>query len=762
MAKASAKIEICGIVQGVGFRPFVHKRAEEFSLSGKVLNTSSGVSLILEGEKTDIDGFLDGFRDAAPSLALIEDISITLSDTVWGYNGFEISESAEALKRRTLISPDIATCDDCLRELFARDGRRRHFPFINCTNCGPRFTIIRDIPYDRKNTTMESFSMCDACNAEYVDIADRRYHAEPTCCDACGPRLFFLDRNGDELAGDAIKLCESALLRGEIVAIKGLGGVHLACLAEDAALARTLRTRKGRDEKPFAIMCRDLKTAHRFAEISAEEEKLLTSAARPIVLLKKKNRRDFSHISENGYIGIMLPYTPVHHMLFSGGISSLIMTSANISELPIIYKDEEIVKNLGGIADGYLLNNRDIHLPCDDSLVWERGGREYFVRRSRGYVPYPITVKEKLSPILACGAEQKATFALSRENHVFLSQHMGDLKNLETLENFEEQISHFEKIFDISPRAIVSDLHPDYLSTQYAAKRADAPAIPHIRVWHHHAHMASCMADNSLSGKCIGIVWDGVGLSPDGDACGCEFIVGDYKTAHRAGTMLSIPLPGGDRATREVFRTGISLLLAAGVAPTDFFGEESDSVTRLLSSGINCTPASGMGRLFDGVAAILGIKRNVSYEGQAAMLLEAAADESVTQTYPFEIKRENDRYFFDWRKMIRAISEDVRCKTPTEEISAAFMNTLVAFACDMTKLISDDTKLCRVVLSGGSFQNMYILKRLSDALSENGFEVYTHRRTSTNDEGLALGQIMIANEGGGNYVSCNTARNSGN
>ncbi len=760
MPKNHAEIKISGIVQGVGFRPFAAKRAAQFCLCGRVRNTTYGVSLSLEGERRRIEEFLGNFRESAPPLSFIEDIVVEFSEELSGYEDFVIEDSISDSHRRTLISPDIATCDDCLRELFDEKGKRKKHPFINCTNCGPRFTIVRDIPYDRKNTTMKDFPMCPSCKEEYTDIDNRRYHAEPTCCNSCGPRLYFCNAGGEEISGDAIEFAKERLDAGKIIAIKGLGGFHLACKTCDPCLVNSLREKKRRDEKPFAIMCRDIKEAEKYAVINSAEKRLLLSPQRPIVLLKKKDRKENMHISENGNIGIMLPYTPVHHLVLSGDVKSLVMTSANFSDLPIVYKNEDALKNLSGIADGFLLNDREIHVRCDDSLLWEFNGSPYFARRSRGYCPYPVTTGSLLPRLLACGAEQKASFCLSRENHVFPSQHIGDLKNLESLENFEEQIKHFENILDIKPQGVVCDLHPDYLSTRYAEERAENENIPLYRVWHHHAHMASCMADNGLRDDCIGIVFDGTGLSPEGKICGAEFLVGGYTEIRHAGTMYPIALPGGDVAIKEVSRIGISLLETSGVSARGYFGDAAEEITKQLSGGINCPSSRGMGRLFDGVSAILGVKRHASYEGQAAILLEAAAEDGISRVYPYTIGKISSKYVFDWREMIKEIHEDLKNGKSVGEISAVFMNTIIDYSASMTKLIAEESGIKKVVLSGGTFQNMYLLKGITSRFSHEGFEVYTHKRVSTNDEGISLGQIMIAAEGGYEYVSCNTARDS--
>ncbi len=738
MKKIHADIKIYGIVQGVGFRPFVHKTVRRLSLSGTVCNTSFGAEVSLEGDERDIDAFCDAIRREAPPLALIEAVDVRKSDSLCGFSGFSITESQKGEARRTLISPDITVCDDCLRELYDKSDRRYRYPFINCTNCGPRFTITRDIPYDRKNTTMASFRMCTECEREYGDIENRRYHAQPDCCAECGPRLFLLDGEGKEIPGDAIIIAREKILRGEIVAVKGLGGYHLACRADDAETVRRLRERKRRDEKPFAVMCRDVETAARFVEISSDEKEHITSPQRPIVLLKKKEEDSLLHISENSRLGIMLPYTPVHHLLLKDELSCVVMTSANISDLPIVYKDDDAKKSLSGIADAFLCHNREIHTRCDDSLMWVYDKEPYFARRSRGYVPYPVTLDKEIPPVLACGAEQKASFTLTRGHHAFPSRHIGDLKNLETLDDFEAQIAHFENIFDTKPGVLACDMHPDYMSSAYAQDRAEKEKIPLVRVQHHHAHMCSCMADNGFEGECIGIIWDGTGYGTDGKIWGAEFLVGSFSDFRRLGSIRPIALPGGDRASKEISRIATSLSLDAGLSCED------NTAQRIMESGINCPEATSMGRLFDGVAAILGIRERAAYEGQAATLLEAAADENECGIYPYEITEKDGMYVFDWREMIRAIVRDKNGGRDIGKICAAFMNTLVSFAVDMAGKIAADTGLRTVALSGGTFQNMYLLGRLHTTLEKAGFNVLVHHRVAANDEGISLGQALVA------------------
>ena len=743
----AAEVKIKGIVQGVGFRPFIHRLVRERGLKGTIRNTSSGVTMELEGEEESIRRFLADLPTEAPPLAVIE--SITSREIPWkGFKAFTIIGSERQNERNTLISPDISICPDCLRELKDPADRRYRYPFINCTNCGPRFTIIEDVPYDRPKTSMKAFPMCPDCEREYHDIENRRYHAQPDCCPVCGPEVTYLDAAGCTVPGDALELARNALKAGKILAVKGLGGFHLACRCDEPAIAAELRRRKQRDEKPFAVMCRDAEAARKICEVSDAEEKILTGARRPIVLLQKRSK-GYDHLSENGYIGVMLPYTPLHVLLFGDDIDMLIMTSANLSDTPIQKDNEEAVEALRGIADGFLLHNRVIQTRCDDSLCWVLDGHEYFARRSRGYVPQPVTVPQLERHLLACGAEQKASFCAAKGEHAFLSQHIGDLKNLETLEHYEKQIRHFERLFDIHPELLVCDLHPDYLSTRYAQERAEREQIPLRQVQHHHAHMAACMADNGLTGPCIGLIWDGTGLGTDGTSWGAECLVGDYTGFRRLGSILPIPLIGGDRAVKEPYRVAFALLKAAGWE-TDGI-RDAVRLEKQLKAGLNCPRSSGMGRLFDGAAAILGTKELCNYEGQAAILLEAAAGESGEHFPVCFVPDENDTELlrFDWRPMIRALAAERQAGAAVPVLAAKFMNTLIEMAAEQAADAAEKTGIRQVVLSGGSFQNQYVMQRLPNRLHARGLEVYHHRRVSCNDEGLSLGQLMIGNAGKG-------------
>ena len=743
-----ALIKIHGIVQGVGFRPYIHRLVREYGLNGNIKNTSSGVELELDGEKSDLERLVAEIPRRAPGLSVIESIEPQYGLPCAGFESFEIIKSKKEAFRNTLISPDICICDDCLRELMTPGDRRYHYPFINCTNCGPRFTIIKDVPYDRVKTSMCSFPMCPECDAEYHDIENRRYHAQPNACPACGPAAFFLDADGTRQAeGDeAVSLAKGLLKAGKILAVKGLGGIHLACRVDDSAIAEQLRRRKERDEKPFAVMCRDVTCAGKYCEITPEEEAVLTGSRRPIVLLRKKHGMEAKllHLSENRYLGVMLPYTPLHYLLFGETFDALVMTSANLSDTPILHRNSEAVEKLRGIADGFLLHDREIQTRCDDSLCMVLDGGEYFFRRSRGYVPYPIRFsdREQFPPVLACGAEQKASFCLTKGTNAFLCQHIGDLKNFETYEHYREQIRHFQRLFDIEPHAVARDLHPDYLSSEYAREISEQAQIPLFLVQHHHAHLASCMADNRLDGDVIGLIWDGTGLGTDGTIWGGECLTGGYEGFLRFGSIKPVRLIGGDRAAEELDRVAFALLRENGADVSTW--ENAGLYEGMITSGLNCPLSSGMGRLFDGAAAILDIKHIASYEGQGAVLLEAAADEMETGLLPFELVSEKNILLFDWRKTVAALAEYKGHGIPTGQLAARFINTLIRMAVMQCEAAREATGLSRVVLSGGCFQNRYLLQRLPEQLRKCGFTVYHHKRVSCNDEGLSLGQAVIA------------------
>ncbi|KRQ86617.1 Carbamoyltransferase HypF [Caloramator mitchellensis] len=741
-----SRININGIVQGVGFRPFINKLVTNYCLKGWVKNTSQGVMIEVEGDENSIYDFINDIKNKSPKLAYIEKIEYEFCKNLKFYNEFQIEKSHQFDKKFTFISPDVGICDDCLAELFDKNDRRYRYPFINCTNCGPRFTIIKDVPYDREKTTMRQFEMCHSCYNEYVDIEDRRYHAQPNCCYICGPEVFFSYDNEIVSGEVAIKKAIDFIKQKKIIAIKGLGGFHVACDALDEKTVTQLRLRKGREEKPFAIMVKDIITAEKFCIITDEEKEILSSFRRPIVLLKKKNNL-LDYISDNDSLGVMLPYTPLHYLIMEN-FDVLVMTSGNEHDIPIYYKNEDAVEGLKNIADGFLMNNRDIHVRCDDSIVKVFEGKEYFIRRSRGYVPFPIKFDVD-EHILACGAEQKGAFALSKSGFIFSSQHIGELRNIETFEHYSEAIEHYKKIFDIKPSIIVCDMHPDYLSSNYAINKHKENKTPLIKVQHHHAHMAACMADNNLNERVIGIIWDGTGYGLDSTIWGGEFLIGDYKDFKRVGSIKKIALPGGDRATKEIYKIKYSLLKdSLGNIPDDFVvSGDKDMINKMIDLELNTPRVSSMGRLFDGVASIIGIKDKVSYEGQAAILLESLAT-VCDDYYRFNIIKD-DIIYFDWKDTILDVVYDVRKKVEIGKIAAKFMNTLVRVSSDMVKVISNEYGIRNIVLSGGVFQNIYILRRMKLELEKLQFKVYIHNKISTNDEGIPLGQIAVAAKGGG-------------
>lgn len=741
------RLEIAGIVQGVGFRPYLYRLAQRHALCGWVRNTPSGVELELEGPTEALSSFQDELARSTPPLAVVEQVRTVPLDGLVGYDRFTIRSSAKG-DGGTLVSPDIAPCAACLRELADPADRRYRYPFINCTDCGPRFTIIRDLPYDRKTTSMAQFSMCPTCNAEYEDSHSRRYHAQPDCCPSCGPQVWLLDAEGRKIAGDVFAEAQKALARGDILAVKGLGGIHLACDARNAEAVRRLRRRKHREEKPLAVMCRDLNSARSLCRVTEAEASLLESVRRSIVLLEKKAPEDFANLSDNRRLGVMLPYTPLHVLLLdgtSGGPDALVMTSANLSDQPVLLENQEALDGLAGIADGFLLHDRPIQNRCDDSLVMAWQGREYFYRRSRGYVPQPVTFARDATGVVAFGAEQKASFAVGRGQHVFLSQHIGDLKNLETLDHYREALDTFLRLFRITPSTLVCDLHPDYFSTREAQEHAKRLALPLLQVQHHWAHMASCMADNRLAGPVFGIVWDGTGYGTDHSIWGGEFLAGDFQTFRRCGSIRPIFLPGGDAATREIGRIGLSLLWDAGL-PLDRAPLESpkkQALRAMLDSRTACPKASSIGRLFDGVYSLLTGTQQVCYEGQGATRLQAMAREGIPgQPYPVEFYEEDGLRIFDTRPLLRAITGDLSAQVDPAAVARGFMDALCHMALEQCCFLNPE-KL-PVVLSGGVFLNEYLLSESTRLLTHAGFSVYTHHRVSTSDEGLCLGQLAIA------------------
>lgn len=746
-----AEIGITGIVQGIGFRPFIYNLAQKHLLRGWVLNNEKGVFIDAEGEDGNLDQFIQDIPKLAPPLAKIESFDVRHLEP-FGYTTFEIKRSEEVQEKFVLISPDVATCDQCLSELFSRQNFRYHYPFINCTLCGPRFTIIKDIPYDRHKTTMAPFKMCPICQKEYDDPADRRFHAQPNACTVCGPSLRLEERVGKEIDGDPIEKTLDLLEKGFIVAIKGLGGFHLACDAKNNKAVSTLRSRKFREDKPFAVMSRDMEEVKKHCEVNQEEERLLMSIERPIVILNKKEDSEISYsvAPYQDTLGVMLPYSPLHHLLLSGSLKTLVMTSGNVSDEPISYKNGEAKNRLFNIADYFLFHNREIHMRCDDSVTRVFDRKPYILRRSRGYVPFPVKLSFPLEMILACGGELKNTFCLTRDHYAFISHHIGDLENLETLTSFEEGIEHFKRLFYIEPEAVAYDLHPDYLSTKYALS---LPDIPKIGVQHHHAHIVSSMAENGIEGDVIGVALDGTGFGMDETIWGGEFLTASYRDFDRVAHLKKVPMPGGSMAIKEPWRMAMVYLY-------EVFGEEAknlkidlmkrvdlqkwDTLETMIKKGFNTPWTSSMGRLFDAISSLLSIRDEVHYEGQAAIELEMISDHGEKETYPFHIEKDERPMIIDSTDMIRNIVGDLVKGVSTSKISGKFHRTIARLIIETCEAIRSMNGLNRIVLSGGVFQNIFLLSLVLEGLRKSDFGVYTHHLVPTNDGGISLGQAVIA------------------
>ncbi len=767
-------IELTGVVQGVGFRPFVYNLAVAHALAGWVRNTSGCVQIEVQGGAEQVDAFLAKLVSQAPPLARIESMSVQ-DIAPYGNSEFAILESLPEANAYQLVSPDIATCPDCQRELFDPDDRRYGYPFINCTNCGPRFTIIQDIPYDRSMTTMNKFVMCPSCLAEYKDPTDRRFHAQPNACPVCGPHLSFIAM-GDETPGSSVKPNHTAtsaakkgdaqalhdaatvLQGGRILALKGLGGFHLACDATNQAAVRELRARKHRPHKPFALMMRTLEEVGEHCWVSPEEAALLTSPAHPIVLSLWRDRssvvRDVA--PNNRYLGVMLPYTPLHHLLLQEVGRPLVMTSGNLSEEPIAMENHEALHRLGSLADAFLLHDRDIYSRYDDS-VWfiPLASHPQSIRRARGYAPQPARLSFPLKPILACGAELKNTFCLTQDRYAFVSQHIGDMENVETLEHFEATVKLYERLFRVKPVALACDLHPDYLATRYGRERAENESLPLFPIQHHHAHVASCLADNDwplTAGPVIGVAMDGTGLGDDGQIWGGEFLVGDYRSYERMGHLEYLPLPGGDTATRKPYRIALAYLyhLLGHTPPLPFLSsvspQERELVHQMVRRRVHTPLTSSCGRLFDAISALLNVCLETSYEAQAAIELEMVAAEAQAskRVYPFLIEPSAGQNVIRLHPLLEAVSRDVQNGGNHTDISATFHHTVAKMIVQMCMLIRQERQIETVALSGGCFQNRLLLRLTTQALEARNFRVLLHHQVPCNDGGLSLGQAIIA------------------
>jgi hydrogenase maturation protein HypF len=757
-------VRVEGIVQGVGFRPFVYQLATRLGLHGLVGNDADGVFAEVEGLPTAVEEFLRALERDAPPLSRIDRVTATAMAPA-GAASFEIVASDAAGPRRTLIAADTATCGDCLRELADPADRRFRYPFINCTNCGPRFTIVRGVPYDRPLTTMATFPMCGQCAAEYYDPANRRFHAQPVCCPACGPRLTLLGAAGQPLPWQAqpeparheqaLEAAAGLLRQGQVVAVKGLGGYHLAADAGCEEAVAALRARKHREDKPFAILAASVAAARRLVLVDDAAAALLASPARPIVVLPRQPDADVatSAAPGNRQLGIMLPYTPLHHLLIAAVGRPLVLTSGNVSDEPIAYRDGDALQRLGGIAGAFLTHDRAIHIRTDDSVGRTFAGRPMLIRRSRGYVPEPVTVPAGFPrPVLACGAELKSTFCLAKERHAFVSHHIGDLENAETLRSFTEGIEHFRLLFDITPQVVAHDLHPEYLSTKYAV---ELDGVELAGVQHHHAHIASCLADNGAAGPVIGVAFDGTGYGTDATIWGGEFLIADLARFQRGGHLAAVPMPGGAAAVRQPWRMAASYLDAAGLAASgagDLVAglgvarrnaARWDAVVAMARRQVNAPLTSSAGRLFDAVAAILGVRDDISYEGQAAIELEQLADPAEAGGYRAGIEP-GDPFRARGADLVRAAVEDLLAGVPRETIAARFHGGLSALIVDGCALLRERHGLGAVALSGGVFQNTLLLGRTVSRLRARGFTVLVHSRIPCNDGGISLGQAVVA------------------
>ncbi len=759
MAKTTAlslvRISVRGVVQGVGFRPFVYRLATKHNLRGWVRNTSADVKIEVEGKGGDIERFFTELREQAPPLAHLEDVTATAGSPI-GYEKFEIRESVAEAGKYQLVSPDIATCPYCLKEIFDPGDRRYRYPFTNCTNCGPRFTIIADIPYDRPNTTMKAFRMCPECQREYDDPLNRRFHAQPNACPVCGPQLELVDARGDKVVGDDIIARTGELLReGKIVAVKGLGGFLLACDATSEKTVNRLRRRKNRPAKPLAVMVATLEEVGKHGEINDAEAKLLTSPGSPIVLMKWKVESTIARAAAPGlkYLGVMLPYTPLHHLLLRETGRPLVMTSGNLSEEPICRDNDEALHTLNGIADYFLKHNRDIYARYDDSVMIVEGEQPQFVRRARGYAPYPIHLSYQSRQILGCGAEEKNTFCLTRDNFAFVSQHIGDMENLETLEHFQNTIELYKNMFRIKPEIIAHDMHPEYLPTKYAKELAEKEKIKLVPVQHHHAHIASCLADNGIEEPIIGVSFDGTGYGTDGKIWGGEFLVADYRKFLRLAHLEYLPLPGGALAIKKPYRTAIGYLVALGLEDRELppFKQiekaELEIIKKQVAKGINAPLTSSMGRLFDAIAALIGVRGVIQYEAQAAIDLEILAGDAPDEGgfYPFLFEEQDGVNMIKIHDLLMAVIMDINHHTRRAIIAARFHNTIARMIFELCQAISAKTGIRSVALSGGVFQNRLLTRKAKTLLESAGLTVYTHRQVPCNDGGISLGQAVIAN-----------------
>ncbi|MCP4684230.1 MAG: carbamoyltransferase HypF [bacterium] len=749
--RVRGSLRVNGIVQGVGFRPHVYRLAQRMGLTGQVRNDDRGVHIEIEGTKDSVEAFRSALVDNSPPLAVIQ--TCTFEDIpLVGDREFLIRESSSESSATTSISPDIATCGDCLNELYDPSDRRYRYPFINCTNCGPRYTIIQKIPYDRPYTSMAGFTFCSSCEREYRDPSNRRFHAQPNACPACGPKVWLQDGDGRVNCSDPIAETVARLKRGEIAAVRGVGGYHLVVDAANEQAVRQLRRRKGREEKPLALMAPDAAAIRRICHVSSEEQALLESHTRPIVLLEALPEHGLAEsvAPGNRFWGFMLPYTPLHHLLLRDNFDALVMTSGNLSEEPIAIGNEEALARLQNLADFFLLHDREILQRCDDSIARVAAGEPGVIRRARGYVPAPISLPVPVSiPVLACGGELKNTIALARGEAAFLSQHIGDLDNPAAYDFYKHCIDHLQNVLQITPGCLAHDLHPGYLSTKWALRQEE---LPNIAVQHHHAHLVSVMTDNGITAPTIGIVLDGTGFGTDGTVWGGEILVGDAAGFERRSWLQPVPMPGGEAAIKQPWRMAVSWLLSVfGAKAQDLRiplwenlkTNDVDLLRQMIDRDVNSPKTSSCGRLFDSVSAMLGLCREVTYEAQGAIALEMVAGEDSVEAYEYD-SRLGEEGPIDVGPLIRAIVRDLERGEPVELIAGRFHHTLSNMLVGSVVSAREKSQINRVGLSGGAYQNKLLFEYMVGLLEKEGFEVLTHHQVPTNDGGLALGQAVIA------------------
>lgn len=750
-------MRLWGVVQGVGFRPFIFRTAQRLALRGWVENQGSRVLIDVEGSEEDIKALIHVLREEAPANTHIAKFEMA-PQPLRGYPDFSIQTSISEVNTASFLPPDIAVCRDCMREFNTPGDRRYQYPFISCAHCGPRYSIITSLPYDRENTTMARFPMCPHCAAEYQNPADRRFHAQTNCCPDCGPALALLDAQGNSVtSSDPLEIARELVGKGEILAVKGVGGYHLCCNAADPEAVKKLRIWKRRPHKPLAVMARHLEAARTVCEVSRLEAEILEGGRKPILLLPKRESELLPEdiALRQRRLGVMLPYAPLHALLFPDGVDFLVMTSGNWGGDPICYREDTVAERLGVIASHVLTHNREITVPVDDAVVKVIDQYESLVRCGRGYAPLTLPI-EAGPPLLAVGAEQKNTVCMGRDGFAAVSQHMGALDEYQTYEVFEEQIQHFRRLFSYNPSIIAHDWNPDDLPGRYAA----AEAGPTVAVQHHHAHLAGCMAEHGLSGPVIGVIYDGTGLGTDGAVWGGEFLTGTLSGFTRAGHLAYVRLQGGDYAVREPWRCAASYLWALQEDPHTYLphmrSEALDTVSSALRHQVGCCLSSSMGRLFDCVAALCGFHGSITYEAQAAIELESLADPEVRDVYHYQVDDTGDGIILGYEELLGDVLGDLRRQVPAHVVSARFHQAIVEATAECVGRIHEKTGLQDVVLSGGVFENVYLLEGLISRLRKRGLRVYCNRRTPTNDGGIAFGQAAVAGAmgKGKGYVSC--------